>query len=84
MTLALQKNSVLYKDETLRYISKRHEKTVKIVSEKMNVKLERDVCPVGKFGQLNAILDLNEEEKKRAMEAYQQEEEIAGQIFQAY
>jgi len=33
---------------------------------------------------LNAILDLNEEEKKRAMEAYQQEEEIAGQIFQAY
>jgi hypothetical protein len=50
----------------------------------MNVKLERDVCPVGKFGQLNAILDLNEEEKKRAMEAYQQEEEIAGQIFQAY
>ena len=52
--------------------------------KKMNVKLERDVCPVGKFGQLNAILDLNEEEKKRAMEAYQQEEEIAGQIFQAY
>ena len=82
MTLSLQKN--LYKDETLRYYFKETRKDRKIVSEKMNVKLERDVCPVGKFGQLNAILDLNEEEKKRAMEAYQQEEEIAGQIFQAY
>ncbi len=68
----------------MRYYFKETRKDRKIVSEKMNVKLERDVCPVGKFGQLNAILDLNEEEKKRAMEAYQQEEEIAGQIFQAY
>lgn len=78
------KEFILYKDETLRYYFKETRKDRKIVSEKMNVKLERDVCPVGKFGQLNAILDLNEEEKKRAMEAYQQEEEIAGQIFQAY
>ena len=47
----------------------------------MNVKLERDVCPVGKFGQLNAILDLNEEEKKRAMEHISRKKRLPGRYF---
>ena len=37
-----------------------------------------------KFGQLNSMIDLSDEEKKTAMESYQQEEEIAEQIFQTY
>lgn len=78
------KEFILYKDEILKYYFKETRKDRKIASEKMNVRLERDVCLAGKFGQLNSMIDLSDEEKKTAMESYQQEEEIAEQIFQTY
>ena len=76
------KEFILYQGETLKYYFKETQKDRKSVSEKEVKRLERDVCADGKFGWLNQMSAMSEEEKKVAMEAYQREEEIAGQIFQ--
>lgn len=78
------KEFILYQGETLKYYFKETQKDRKSVSEKEVKRLERDVCADGKFGWLNQMSAMSEEEKKVAMEAYQREEEIAGQIFQTY
>ncbi len=76
------KEFILYQVETLKYYFKETQKDRKIVSEKEVKRLGHDICAGGKFGLLNQMSVMSEEEKKVAMEAYQREEEIAGQIFQ--
>lgn len=78
------KEFILYKGETLKYYFKETQEDRRIVSEKEVKRLERDVCADGKFGLLNQMSQMSEEEKEVAMEVYQREEEIAGQIFQTY
>lgn len=78
------KEFILYQGETLKYYFKETQKDRKIVSEKQVKRLERDVCSDGKFGWLNQMSTMPEEEKQAAMEAYQREEEIAEQIFRTY
>ena len=46
---------------------------------------DNSICRMWKMcirDRLNSMIDLSDEEKKTAMESYQQEEEIAEQIFQ--
>lgn len=78
------KEFILYQGETLKYYFKETQEDRKIVSAKEVKRLERDVCADGKFGLLNQMSQMSEKEKEVAMEVYQREEEIAGQIFQTY
>ena len=42
----------------------------------------RDVPPVGRYGKLNAMSGMEPDERREAMEAYQQEIWLADRIFE--
>lgn len=78
------KEFILYKGERVKYYFKESAKNRKYVSAKRVIRQDGTLSTEGKYGKLNAILSLPEEEQKKAMLQYQQEEEIAAQLFKAY
>lgn len=78
------KEFILYRDEKVKYYFKEKRGDRKIVGEKRVLKQDRRISQDGKYGKLNQIIGMQEEEQKRAMQEYQEENELATLFFQAY
>lgn len=75
------KQFVLYEDEYLRYYFKETCDDGTIISEKTTARQERIVCPTGKYGHLNAMIQMADADKEEAVKAFQQEEMLARHMF---
>ncbi|HIW20505.1 MAG TPA: hypothetical protein H9887_00560 [Candidatus Dorea intestinavium] len=74
------KDFVLYEDETLVYYFKEVEEEEIVESERMTIQKENIDYKAGKFGKLNKMIKVSEEERKALMVSYE-EEEIVGKEF---
>lgn len=78
------KEFVLLKGESLAYIF-REQKEENIICEESGVcEQKREIGSVGKYGRLNAMNKMSEEELKEALFQYQLEEKMAEELFEIY
>ncbi len=78
------KGFVLYKDETVRYYFQEINEKTAVTQKETTKEMEREIPPVGRYGKLNAMIDMTGEELEEAMAEYQNELLIADRIFQEY
>ncbi|WP_461817729.1 DUF5717 family protein, partial [Faecalimonas sp.] len=78
------KEFVLLEGESLSYTF-REQKEENVICEESGVcRQERKVEPVGKYGRLNTMNKMNEEELKEALFQYHLEEKMAEELFEIY
>ena len=75
------KDFVLFKDEYIRYIVEETVNGKVITQEEKILKQERKIPAIGRFGKLNAMIEMGAEERKEAMMKYKQEMFLSDQIF---
>ncbi len=75
------KEFILYQDERLKYYFKETDNGQVVTSRKETCEKEGSFSDAGRYGRINQMLSLNEEQRKRAMLRYQQEEELANRLF---
>lgn len=78
------KEFILYNGETLRYYFKEERDGQEVLSEGYTYTEENQENWSGKYGSLNRIAQLPEEEQKEAMLQYEQDEELAEVFFPIY
>ena len=78
------KEFTLYHGETLYYYFKEEEGGKQIVSEKYSYTQEPLTSFEGKYGRLNQMIELPEEEKLEAMLQFRREENLAIELFPTY
>lgn len=78
------KQFVLYKDEMVKYYFQETKDKKTISQEERTLKLERSIPLVGRYGKLNAMVDMGPAKRKEAMLKYQQELIMAERIFRDY
>lgn len=75
------KQFVLYDSETLKFSIKECNGRKVVHEENGILKKTKKTAPVGKFGKLNAMDNMNYSELEEAMKEYRLEENLAGEIF---
>lgn len=78
------KEFILYSGETLRYCFREENKDFLHITEKEIYTQQNLQMKEGKYGRLNHILQLPDDERLEAMVQYRREEEIAREIFTLY
>ena len=76
------KDFILYKGDLVRYYFQETRGKKQITQEENVLEQTRDVPPVGRYGKLNAMSGMEPDERREAMEAYQQEIWLADRIFE--
>lgn len=76
------KDFILYKGDLVRYYFQETKGKKQITQEENVLEQTRDVPPVGRYGKLNAMSGMEPDERREAMEAYQQEIWLADRIFE--
>lgn len=78
------KEFTLYCGETLEYYFKEEGKGRQTVSDKYTYTKERTTSYDGKYGRLNQLMDMPEEQRLEAMIQYKREEELAKAFFSTF
>lgn len=78
------KEFVLFRGEKLQYHFEENDGNEQVVSETFVLESRCEQCAEGRFGRLNTMLQMSDEQQKQAMIMYMQEEEIAKEFFRIY
>ena len=77
------KTFVLFKNETIRYFfTETNGKNVTISDKKTHA--PNMIKPIGRYGRLNNMIDMNDDDLKKAMKEFAAEKELSEEIFTAY
>lgn len=78
------KEFVLFAGEQLKYSFQEYDKDRKIHTEVYSCRGKHEGTSIGRYGRINAMVNLTKEKRQQAMLEYKKEENIAEQIFEIY